>query len=142
MNVQVVSAISDYTKNYHGVDGLHQLTAGDYSIEGRGSGQQIPKWTVRMFHWFVNLFAQMAYNIHDYHHRIGVLTRSRLHHGEFNRLLGDAFLNNVAYTCTVERTANGDAFISRHPPTCLFHLRHPLYHQYLCKPCWSQQSSR
>lgn len=100
--VNAVSAASDYTSLYHGVDCVDQLTAGEYSIEGRGSGQRIMKWTVRMYYWFENLFAQMAYNIHDYHKRIGKLTRPRLHHGEFNRLIGEAFLNNDAYAA--ERT--------------------------------------
>jgi hypothetical protein len=101
--VNSVAAIADYTGKYHGVDGVDQLTAGEYSIEGRGSGQRIVKWSVRMYYWFENLFSQMAYNIHSYHSKIGKLTRLRLQHGEFNRLLGAAFLNNETYAA--ERVA-------------------------------------
>lgn len=102
-NVSVPTAIADYTNGYHGVDGIDQLTAGEYSIEGRGQGQRIRKWTVRMFYWFENLFAQIAYNIHNYHNSIGKLTRVHLKHGDFNRDIGDNFLNNDAFAA--ERAA-------------------------------------
>ncbi len=43
-NVNVPTAIeTSYTKGYHGVDGIYQLTARDYIIEVHRKGQRISK---------------------------------------------------------------------------------------------------